>query len=318
MQYAMLDPRPTAEATEANNKVLGAHTLGIEVTIPALAAQCGLGNIDPQHSQATGADPDSSAIEDALEFYEGENARNLPDDETILVTVRADLDSVGAMAIIDLLQRGWHSSDLTWLRIGEVAKADRFARGGYPGPHALPSMANPWPEVGASAADSRTLAAITSAVADFRKPLADRVALMEHWLLTGEEPAEYRSQVERERSDMIAALENGTINYAVRANGHIAVVESTHRAATMVGYALAPVVVALNPTFRQGPSDPYKKFTICAFEAGKFADIKAALAELATLEAGWGGSPTIGGSPQGISSQLSLDQVVEVVSRHLK
>lgn len=44
--FATLDPRPGAD----NSAVLGADTLGIEVPIPALAAQCGLGNIDPQHS----------------------------------------------------------------------------------------------------------------------------------------------------------------------------------------------------------------------------------------------------------------------------
>jgi len=97
------------------------------------------------------------------------------------------------------------------------------------------------------------------------------------------------------------------------------VVESTHRAATSVGYSLAPVVVALNPSFKQGPSEPYKKFTVCQFAfAGGFADIKSVLAELNELEAGWGGSPTIGGSPQGVSSKLTIDEVVAVVEKHLR
>ncbi len=97
----------------------------------------------------------------------------------------------------------------------------------------------------------------------------------------------------------------------------IAVVDSTHRAATMVGYSLAPVVVARNPAFKLGGGDAHIKFTVCVFEP-KFADIKSALSELAVLEAGWGGSPTIGGSPQGVSSMLTTEQVVEVVARHLK
>jgi hypothetical protein len=78
------------------------------------------------------------------------------------------------------------------------------------------------------------------------------------------------------------------------------------------------VVEALNPSFRLGAGEPHRKFTICAFEASKYADIKSALAELATLEPGWGGSPTIGGSPQGVSSTLSVERVVEVLTKYLK
>lgn len=301
MQFGMLDPRSLPAAAEANALVLGPNTLGIEVTVPALAAQCGLGNLDPQH---IGGNADLTAIEVAL-------TAELPADDATLATVRADLDSVGAMAMIALRVEMKN-------RIKMVAAADKFARGGYPGPKALPSQANPWPEESTSAESSRPLAAIAAAVSDFKVSMADRVATMVKWLLTGEEPEQYRAQVEKERAEMIAALESGAIKHETRANGRIAAVESTHRAATMVGYALAPVVVALNPTFKAGPGEPYKKFTICAFEANKFANIQAAIAELAELEAGWGGSPTIGGSPQGVSSTLTIDQVVAVVEKHLK
>lgn len=217
-----------------------------------------------------------------------------------------------------------------------VAESDRFARGGWPGPKPLPTRENPWDERTATSESSRPLAAIAAAVMDFKVPLTDRVLIMERWLLTGEEPEQYRLQVEKERLEMIDALETGQIKYETRSNGRVAVVESTHRAATSVGYSLAPVVVALNPIFRQGPIGPYKKFTICAFEA-KFVNIKAALDELNSIEFGsdwqeqtalaavegrvlprWGGSPTIGGSPQGVSSILTVDQVVAVVEKYLR
>ena len=129
------------------------------------------------------------------------------------------------------------------------------------------------------------------------------------------------ARMERERVEMIRALEAGEIDHRVVADGRIAVVESTHRAATSVGYSLAPVVVALNPEFRvsvgREGGQPHRKFTVCAFEA-RFADIRSASVELTSLEPGWGGSLTIIGSPQGVGSTLSVDQVVEVVRRHLK
>lgn len=304
-QFATIDPRNIPAATEANDKLFANPVYGIEVTVPALAKRC-IGNLDPQHS---GGDANRAAIEDAL-------TAELPVEGTTLATVRADLDAVGSMAIFNIRIKG-ESLESAMERIGKVATSDKFARGGYTGPKPLPTRDNPWNEETATAESSRELAAIAAAVMDFKVPLADRVSTMERWLLTGEEPQQYRTQVEKERLDMITALESGAIKHETTSSGRIAVVESTHRAATSVGYSLAPVVVALNPSFRQGPGDPYKKFTICAFEA-KFADIKSALAELATLEAGWGGSPTIGGSPQGVSSQLTTEQVVAVVEKHLR
>ena len=304
-QFTTLDPRNIPAATEANDKVFANPVYGIEVTVPALAKRCTF-NLDPQH---TGGDANRAAIEDAL-------TTELPTEGSTLATVRADLDAIGTMAIFNLRVKG-ESLESAMDRINMVATADKFARGGYSGPKPLPTRSNPWDESSATAESSRPLAAIAAAIMDFNVPMSDRVSTMEQWLLTGDEPAQYRTQVEKERLDMITAMETGQIKSETRSDGRIAVVESTHRAATSVGYSLAPVVVALNPSFKQGPSEPHKKFTICAFEA-KFADIKSALAELATLEAGWGGSPTIGGSPQGVSSTLTIDQVVEVVAKHLR
>lgn len=327
-KFALLDPRPIPAAFEANNAVFnGGEVLGVEVSVPALAARCSIGNIDPQHSDGNA---DLAAIEAAQRC-------DLPQDGAVLATIRADLDSVGAMAVLRMRAEarqaaeqavggggpldgvdpaGWQPTGQLAERICLVAEADRFARGGYPGPRPLPTSDNPWPESGASAESSRPLAAIAAAVADFRVPVADRVATMEKWLLTGNEPESYRSQVERERMDMIRALKDGSIEHHTEATG-IAVVKSAHRAATLVGYASAPVVVALNPEFRLGGGEPHAKFTVCQFTT-EYLDLRAAFAELAELEPGWGGSPTIGGSPQGESSTLTVEQVVEVIARHLR
>ncbi|MFZ3073565.1 MAG: hypothetical protein WA093_00310 [Minisyncoccales bacterium] len=305
MKFAVLDPRNVPAAIEFNDKVFANLVYGIEVTVPALAKRC-VKNLDPQH---TDGNADIAAIEVAV-------TAELPSEDLTLATVRADLDSVGAMAIFSMRAKGI-SLELAMDRISQIAIADKFARGGYPGPQSLPTRDNPWDEKTASASSSQSLAAIAAAVADFKVPLGTRVETMEKWLLEGVEPKQYRDSVERERSDLVAAIESGQIKTEVRAGGKIVVVETTHRAATTVGYSVAPVVVALNPSFKQGPGDAYRKFTVCAFEP-KFADIRGALAELAKLEAGWGGSPTIGGSPQGVSSALTIDQVVEIVEKYLK
>jgi hypothetical protein len=155
---------------------------------------------------------------------------------------------------------------------------------------------------------------MAAAVADFKVPIAERVAGMKQWLLTGEEPESYRSQVERERLDLIAAIEAGEVKIK-NVSPLVVAVETTHRAATMIGYHSAPVVVALNPAFRFGGGEPHRKFTVCQYVAG-YVDLKAVAAELASFETGWGGSPTIIGSPQGVGSTLTIDDVVSVVERH--
>lgn len=139
----------------------------------------------------------------------------------------------------------------------------------------------------------------------------------------------------------------------------MAVVHSSHRAATSVGYMSAPVVVATNPEFRFNGSEPHTKVTIAQFEKGyldmkalegrlnelegvaeKAAALENVLAELREEEwddlaayeieaewdrrvaealsapAGtWGGSATILGSPQGRSTRLSEEAILDSVRR---
>lgn len=305
-EFAVLDPRPLQVSFEANDKIFGnpKGVVGVEVTIPTLADRCLL-NIDPQH---TDGNVELCAIEVATNM-------TLPQEGATLATIRADLDSVGAMAILNLRTNGQDMNSEIMTRIKKIADFDKFNNGSYPGPSQLPSSANLWPE-------GRTgLEGLNEAILDFKVPIRDRVAIMEKWLLAGEIPREYEKRAEEARKKMVQAIENGEIlikPISINDNGKIdlVIVESGHFFATTVGYMVAPVVVAVNPQFRQGASEPYRKYTVCAFRSEN-ADIKSALAELAGLEPGWGGSPTIGGSPQGVSSILSVGEVANVVKRHI-
>ena len=303
-RFETLDPRPIPAAEERNNRVFeGNNVVGIEVTVPKLAERCVV-NIDPQH---TGGNADVAAIEEAVTC-------ELPEPGSVFATVRADIDSVGAMAVLLIRSEdGPLDDDADAMdRVRLIAESDKFANEGYPGPRPLPSREAPW-----SGKTDETLAAIAAQVSDFRVSFSDRVLAMKEWIKTGKESEAYRTRVNDEKQDIVNSLENGEVDYELQANSRIAFVETTHRAATLIGYSLAPVVVAFNPSFKQHDGDPYRKFTICTYEP-KFADIGAALAELSELEPGWGGSPTIGGSPQGVSSELSKEQVVSIVEKHLK
>lgn len=307
--FTTLDPRPISAATDANNKVFQnpVGVLGIEVTVPTLAERCNLGNIDPQHSE----NKDQAAIEAAL-------VAELPPTDATLATVRADVDSVGVMAILALRRKGKALDGNEGLqeRVRQIAESDRFARGGWPGKRPLPTADNPWSDSSGAAVDgNKTLAGIASAIADFKLPLDQRVGLMETWLETGDEPEEYRKKSEAERMDMVRALETGEIQVSTTYDGRIAIVKSKHTAAMSVGYTQAPVVVAQNPELPGQDGSKYNKFTIAQFEGG-YVDMNAVLKELNQREEGWGGSANIIGSPQGTSSQISTEEVTQIVARH--
>lgn len=290
---ALLDPRPNAD----NTKVFeGKKVYGIEVTIPALAAKCELGNLDPQH---TGGDHTRAAIEDAVSV-------ELPPEDARLVTVRPDLDALGSMAIFNIR----HGSELTTEileKVKKVAEMDTFSKGGWPGERELPTKENPWPE------GQSELAPLTALSSDFKVPVADRVKKIQLWFEENAVPTEYVERLARERSDIAEALERGEIK--VEVTDGIAEVETTHRAGMDIGYRKAPIVIALNPKFQLAGGEPHRKYTVAQFTA-EYADLKSALEELKAKEEGWGGSPTIIGSPQGISSKLSMEEVFEIVKKY--
>jgi hypothetical protein len=291
-RYALLDPRPGAD----NEPVFASGPLlGIEVTVPALAARCELGNIDPQHS---GGDPTRAAIQEALEV-------ELPPPGAVLATVRPDPDALGAMAVLEIRARGGGVSDEVRERVLEIARVDAWRRGPWPGPRELPRPEDP--------VELEPLTGIGAVVADPGLPLEERVVRMGTWLETGTCPGLAEAE-EAVAWEMREALEATSIELAP--SGMVAVVRSTHRTGVSLGYRLAPVVVAENPSFVFQGGEPHRKLTIAQYEPG-WVDLQEVVAELSAREPGWGGSPTICGSPQGTGCEIPLGDVVEAVEAHL-
>ena len=79
---------------------------------------------------------------------------------------------------------------------------------------------------------------------------------------------------------------------------------------------MAPVVVATNPAMRNPDGTTYRKVSICQHEAG-YADLEAIKNELSAREAGWGGSPTFLGSPQGQDCTTELSNIKKLVHKNL-
>ena len=288
INVAQFDPRP--QGTEANQKILkSGMVIGVEVTIPALAQ--GLVNLDHHGANDTVETP--SACEQALmlqiDFDKIE--------AVTLATVRPDADSVTAMAVIA------NRNDDRPIDRDLVVAVGQFDRIG-------PSAGKPEARV----------TAIVSKACDFKISLVDRVRWVADLLAGVDKTSEIAALTAVHEAELEVARKASEL--LLYANGRIAVVLSTHRFATNLGYESAPVVVAMNPEMPVDPKDvskgTYRKYTVCRYDSHVKCDLPGALKELQALEAGWGGRGDIFGSPQGISSNLTVEQVIEVVSRHLK
>lgn len=296
--YDMLDPRSVEEARAHNDLVLARpFVLGIEVTVPALANRCSLGNVDPQHA---GDRVDQAAIEAALSWP-------VPAAGSTLVTIRPDLDAVGAMAVFQLRAQHAPLAGAVLDRVGQVATSDRFDHGEWPGCRPL---------LDDEPSEPSMVAPIAALVSDHSQPLATRVSAMAKWLLTGDVPEEYYRRVAADTDALRTAFAEGTLRVTEHADGRFVLVEGTYPRAIALGYRRAPVVIAVNTAFRFRDGLPHRKITVAQFATG-YADLRCAAARLNEREAGWGGSPTIIGSPQGEGSRVATADVLRIVADSL-
>lgn len=285
-QYFIIDPRP-ANREAMVTALTATDVLGIEVTIPGLALLCNQGNIDPQHD---GTGRTTTAIEAAL-------TAELPPEGTTLATIRPDLDSIGAMAV---LRMRTVADRIDLRRVQLIADADRFANGPW---HrgALDEAAINW--------ELRGLGAI---VGDFKIPVEYRVHAVITYLQGGDVSTE---AIASAKAEWTKALEASVVSQLY----DLAIVVSPHRFAMEIGYAVAPVVVASNPAMRIAGGEPHLKHTIAQWPGENKVNMAALLRELQGIEDGWGGNVAGGiiGSPQGIASTITTAELAKIVSRYM-
>ncbi len=300
MIFKLLDPRKNKEAQKNNDQIFRGDwkkIIGIEVTIPDLAKRCDI-NIDPQHTQKN---LDKAAIEEVLELPFLENHG----DNVLVVTIRPDLDSIGSMSV--LLMRQYPQSDLIdWSlgRIADIANFDKFKQGKW--------KAKPLPKK----LEVTDLEVMGLVVSDHDLELDLRIRLMESFLEFNVLPDGYKQKALDKKKAQIRGLYNGEIKIEKQEYG-VAYVESSHRGALEMGYCSAPIVVATNNEMIGEKYKYYKKHTICQHELG-YLDLEKVTQDLNKIEKGWGGSLTIIGSPQGISSIIGKERILEIVKKHKK
>lgn len=305
--FALLNPAKAPHSKE-NAAFLGAMTLGVEVTAKAFVPHCGLGNIDFQHGPC--ATSGQAAIEAALDWP-------LPPKGSCLVTVRADADALGAMAVLLLRAEGHQISSEVRARIAEIARWDGLRLGSWkPWRRLHPPLFRP-----AMAVDLMgkplELKAVDALVRMDSWSMEQRVLVFAAWLDHGRTslPDEVVQAALDFESRLLDAWNSADIDVRLSADPRVVVMTAAPGAPVGgmdIAYRLAPVVIA------EGHMPWGRKLTIAQFEPG-WVNLRALAANLNALEPGWGGQPdSIIGSRQGAACKLKLSDVEALASGWLQ
>jgi hypothetical protein len=209
------------------------------------------------------------------------------------------------MAVFCLRAAGVHVSPALRARVARIAAVDRFDRGPWPGPRTLPrdadDLAEDWP--------GADLAALAACIGDRALLPEARVAAAMRWLSEGVAPAGHAAAAAARAEALVASLAAGATRVSPEAG--FAAVLSAEPGALALGYRLAPIVLASNPSFRFPDGRIGVKHTIARWCEGDSAFDMVRQA-IAAHEAGWGGQRGIAGSPQFAPSRLTHEALCAI------
>jgi len=296
--------------TNKNNDILyinklkeeGFYIIGIEVTDEEIDKYCNI-SIDPQHSfnnqQITAIE---YVFNNQIELIENLKQYN----KILIITVRTDIDSIGAMSVLtSLIVSKFELDGDMILRLKAIARSDRHGRENWKQPkddyfyfknyniYGLPSG----------------LACMTS---DYKIKIQKKVKWMTEYLKFGmfKDINKYNDIANKNLEKS-----NKGLKLKILIEKKLCFVESTHRSGISHGYKKTPCVIAKNNKFIFGKGRTRKvgkKITIAQYENNKFINLVQLGEELNKLEQGWGGSKSIIGSPQDRPSQLKDEVIINL------
>lgn len=292
---------PTAEML-AELDAAGYTLFGIEATRNvALLTE----NIDPQHGGMTlplGRAPEGCSAAEYV-FWNLEALLDLVwrSKCDVFVTDRLDADSVAAyVQIKHSLERlqPFHYSDIgyTVLRCRETVH--RIGD--------MDAMRN-WKYFDIE------VQAINQLMLDRAYSIDAKVQWMEDFLRDGSLPQEADAKIAAMADAFVAENHQRVAEHDVNGHRIVQIISTVPFNVSMYGYSLgADIVVLSNPDFRG--MGQMKHTVAMRPDAGDPALMQSIKDQVNTNEEGWGGQPLIIGSPQGVSSALSPDDVFETVA----
>lgn len=294
-----------------------ATTLGIEVTVPTIAAKCGLGNIDHHGEGCTHATP--AACEQILSnFFDwmfsphGEErlrgqhlCKQIFNACTDVVGTMLDSDTLVSMCLIKIYEQDFYYHNLydMYELVKMIGAVDRLGASS-----AKDADGNKY-------ADDDLIKAIM-AVSGSRSMTIEQKMDEVIKILTRQEVST-AAQKAVEASDRLFNDAKEASKVTILDRG-IVFVESTKNSATRIGYEHGDILICLNEKmlkdFKNPDAGTYRKYTVCKRNENVQAVIDYnRLNELEQADGTWAGRSIIGGSPQGVDSTLAVEQVLRCI-----
>ena len=273
--------------------------IGLEITIPEISKKMTY-NIDPQHNSklwAFGKECGSTCIEKFKKILP--SIGEMTGKELHIFFLKPDLDSISAAAVLDIYLDNplWILQEDISERINAVAEYDRHGRSKFSYSMKIPR-------------------GLFMYISGWKNNICDKINLTKTWLLDGtfKNISKFNRIADRKFKQ---SLFNSKTEIIIPKK--LVFIKSVNRGACGIGYKYAPVTIALNPSYRFGIDDSriYGKKWIIAQQTDGFVDMGGILYELSKIENGWGGSPSIIGSPQDRPSKILKDDIVDIVTKKM-
>lgn len=309
-QY-QLDMSNKSQSIELLKKLQAEEALiiGIEVTDVETSRYAHI-CIDPQHSH--NVESNITAIEMVYQYRDRLKKMMSVFQKCALITIKPDIDSIGAMVIAKLCLSGdWEMTGDNLLRVMAIANSDRHGGGMKWNKRKKTSYFNN-PLFSRFGLPIGLLSAIGMVGLD----ISTKLAYMEEYILTGTftKIDKFTANTLKKNADASSSVIIDTV-----VDNKLVFVESGYRGAIGLGYRHAPVVLAKNPNYRFGKDGNIRgtKYTLAQFNINHI-DFEKILIKLVELEPGWGGDiRSIIGSPLDSPSKLEKEQILDIVKNEL-
>ena len=301
IQYHQINVCELDRELEKINALSGGRNrilIGLEVTIPEISNKLTI-NIDPQHTW--NSKDGITCIEKFRSFLP--NIHKMNGKELHVFFLKPDLDSISAAAILDIYLDNplWILQEDISERICAIAEYDRHGRS---------------PSGRGFYNSTRIPRGLFMYVSGWKNSIYDKISLTRNWILDGtfKDINKFNRIADKKFKQ---SLFNSKTEIIIPKK--LVFIRSSSRGACGIGYRYAPVTIALNPSYRFGIDESriYGKKWVIAQQSDGFVDMRGVLEELSKLEPGWGGSPSIIGSPQDRPSKILKDNVVDIVEQKM-
>lgn len=234
-----------------------------------------------------------SVIEKAFEMVP-------PPTNVILAVLDQNVDTLGALAVLDLKSKGHMFTETEIARIMKIAKESVYLAGRiWPGPRELPSMKNIWAGVG-----DIDIYLLSYYIDKGDGDIYDKVEVMKNYIKDNIIDGIIRTTAKSYRYKLVNNLQEGKIKF--KKYGDIYLIKSEEEGALEIGHYLSPIIV-LKTT----------ENIIVSRYAPEYLDFNALYNDINLIENGWKIRNNILHSPVGKKSKIKAEAVVRLIQNNV-